>query len=269
MTTERDWITREGLLPRLEQLAREAADEWGLELGPRIVAGRYSYVAPAGADAILKVVPAEDVDANDIAHALRFWGGLGAVRLLRYDARRRALLLERVRPGTEAATVPEDEAIAAAVSVGRRIWRTAATPQPYRSVKAWVARWLPPDDAHPLVATARRTYEAMTVKDDRLVHADFHHHNLLRRGDDWVVIDPKPHLGEPEFDIPAFLWNPLGTAPTRARTEHRIRAFADAGLDADVIRRWAIVRGICDGLPIRPGRNDTERPQLMVARQLL
>ena len=41
MTAEGDWIQREGYLPRLERIASELAAEWGLELGPRIAAGRY------------------------------------------------------------------------------------------------------------------------------------------------------------------------------------------------------------------------------------
>jgi streptomycin 6-kinase len=257
------------VVARLEAVAREVAVDWGLPLGPRITAGRYSYVAPAGDDAILKVLPAEDVDADHIADALRLWDGVGAVRLLRHDPKRRALLLERVSPGTEVTALAEDDATAVAIDVGKRIWRRAPAEHPYRSIHDWVARWLPPDDAHPLVPLARRTYAAMNPATDRLVHADFHHHNLLLRGDEWVVIDPKPHVGEPEFDVPAFLWNPLGTDPTRERTERRIRAFADAGLDADRIRHWAIVRGICDGLPIRPGRSEADRRQLQVARQLL
>ena len=116
---------------------------------------------------------------------------------------------------------------------------------------------------------ARRVFESMDLRTDTLVHADFHHHNLLRHGDRWLAIDPKPIVGEPEFDVPAFLWNPLGTTSSRARTERRIAAFADAGLDADRIRRWAIVRGVCDGLPIHPGEDETTRPQLRIVRELL
>jgi streptomycin 6-kinase len=269
VTEESDWIRREGYLPRLERIAMEVAAEWGLELGPRITAGRYSYVAPAGDDAILKIVPIEDTDADHIAEALRVWNGDGAVRLLRHEPARRALLLERLVPGTEAAEVSEEEAIAAAISVGGRIWREPPRDHGYRTVRDWVRRWMPPEDAHPLAPVARRTYAAMTPRMDTLVHADFHHHNLLRRGDDWAVIDPKPIVGEPEFDVPAFLWNPLGTVSTRERTERRIRAFADAGLDGDKMQRWAIVRGVCDGLPIRPGRTEAERPQLRVVRELL
>jgi streptomycin 6-kinase len=255
------------LAERMGRVAAEVAADWGLVLGPRMAAGRYSYVAPAGDDAILKVVPPEDDDADHIADALRFWDGDGAVRLLRHDPARRALLLERLVPGTEASRIGEDEATAAAIDVGRRIWRAPPAAHPFRSIHDWVRRWMPADDAHELVPAARQTYEAMRPRLDRVVHADFHHHNLLRRGDVWVVIDPKPIVGEPEFDILSYLANPIGTEPTRARTEHRIRRFADAGLDADRIRQWAIVRGVLDGLPARPGQAESKR--LRVARLLL
>jgi len=270
VTAPRDWLARlPGGAARFESIAAQVAAEWGLVVGPRIAAGRYSYVAPAGPDAILKIIPVEDDDADHIADALRFWDGDGAVRLLRHDPTWRALLVERAVPGTEAAQAPEGEALAAAIDVGKRIWRAPDAPHPYRSVRDWVRRWLPPDERHPLVPAARRTFEAMDLRTDTLVHADFHHHNLLRHGDRWVAIDPKPIVGEPEFDVPAFLWNPLGTTSTRARTERRIRAFADAGLDAERIRRWAIVRGVCDGLPLHPGEDETTRPQLRIVRELL
>jgi streptomycin 6-kinase len=255
------------LVRRLERTAEEVAAEWGVELGPRIEAGHYSYVAPAGRDAILKIVPVEDDDADHIAEALRFWDGKGAVRLLRHDPVRRALLLERIAPGTQASEIDEDEATAAAITVGREIWRTAPADHPFRSVHDWVRRWMPPDETHPLVPAARRVYESMRPRIDRVVHADFHHHNMLRRGDEWVVIDPKPFVGEPEFDIPAFLVNPIHSPVTRERTERRIRAFADAGFDADRIRRWAIVRGVLDGMPAKPGQPESRR--LRMARELL
>ncbi|HEV8229320.1 MAG TPA: aminoglycoside phosphotransferase family protein [Candidatus Limnocylindria bacterium] len=275
MSQPSPWLDREPggmaehLAARMERIATEVAAEWGLELGPRIAAGRYSYVAPAGPDAILKVIPPEDDDSDHSADALRFWDGDGAVRLLRHDPARRALLLERARPGTEAAAESEDDAIAAAVDVGRRIWRRPPLGHPYRTTSDWVRRWLAPDDRHPLVPVARRLFETMDVRADTLVHADFHHHNLLRHGDRWVAIDPKPRVGEPEFDVPALLSNPLHTISTRARTERRISAFADAGLDGDRIRQWAIVRGVCDGLPLRPGETDELSPQLHIARELL
>jgi streptomycin 6-kinase len=258
------------LAARMERVANEVALDWGLRLGPRLESGRYSYVAPAGDHAILKVIPQEDESAAQQADVLTFWAGEGAVRLLRHDPQRRALLLERIVPGTEAADVDEAAAIAATLEVGRRIWRGAPEGAHFPSIADDVARWLPPDDVHEFVPAARRAYLSLNPRSDVVIHADLHHHNILRRGREWVAIDPKPMVGEPEYDIPPFLWNPLGFIPSRAQTERRIRAFADGGLDGDRIRKWAIVRGVMLGLPsdLRRGIDDT-RPQFRVVRALL
>lgn len=257
------------LATRMERVAREVAREWHLTLGPRIESGRYSYVAPAGEN-ILKVIPPDDKSASQQAEVLQFWDGDGAVRLLRHDPRRRALLLERLVPGTEASGVSEDEGIAAAIAAGRRIWRPAPRGVTYPSIRDDVTRWLPDEATFELVPAARRAYSTMTPRHDTVLHADLHHHNILLRGTEWVVIDPKPMVGEPEYDIPPFLWNPLGSKSTRERTERRIRAFADAGLDGDRIRKWAIVRGVMLGLPSAPGRRiEADRAQFRVVRELL
>src|SRR5439155_1669782 len=112
------------VVARLERMAREIADEWGFVLGPRIRAGRYSYVAPAGQGAILKIIPVEDDDADRIADALALWDGNGAVRLLRHDPARRALLLERVVPGTEASASGPSGASARSRT---RVWTAIAS----------------------------------------------------------------------------------------------------------------------------------------------
>jgi streptomycin 6-kinase len=59
-----------------------------------------------------------------------------------------------------------------------------------------------------------------------------------------VAIDPKPYLADREYDVPAFLWNPLGNQMEgRQRTERRIAAFVAAGLDDFRIRAWTVIRG--------------------------
>ena len=62
-----------------------------------------------------------------------------------------------------------------------------------------------------LIPLARELYSSLSPGDSILVHGDFHHHNILDAGGRHVAIDPKPMLGEPEFDVPPFLWNPIGT----------------------------------------------------------
>ena len=144
---------------------------------------------------------------------------------------------------------------------------------------------LPPTPTQDLARPRR--HESSTVYDWDPVHDDIRNPlgvvmRILERADianlsrieDGDVRDAPvaetPMVGEPEYDIPPFLWNPLGSVSTRARTERRIRAFADAGLDGDRIRTWAIVRGVMLGLPSAPGRRiEADRAQFRVVRELL
>jgi streptomycin 6-kinase len=215
------------------------AREWGLELGEPFTLSRHSLVVAAG-DAVLKIVPPEDDESDEEADALALWDGDGAVRLLRHDPARRALLLERARPGNDLAALTEAEALAVAVDVATRLWRRAGAP--FRWIGDHVPGWLESAEGD-LGARARELYATLEVGREVLVHGDFHHHNVLRSARGWLAIDPKPMLGEPEFDVPPWLWNPL---PCRLRSEHleaRLAAFVAAGLDEERIRKWTVIRG--------------------------
>ena len=232
-------------LEPLAEIAHEVAAEWGLELGRPFALSRYSFVAPAGDDAVLKVTPADDDESAEEADALALWNGDGAVRLLRHDRPRRALLLERARPGTDISGLADDEATEIAVAVGLLLWRRAAAP--FRWIGDHVPRWL--DEAErsnregrELIPLARELYASLDVGGDVLVHGDFHHHNILRSGDRHLAIDAKPMLGEQEFDVPSFLRNPLSYTMTPDVTVRRLRAFAAAGLDEERMRKWVVIR---------------------------
>ncbi len=217
------------------------AAEWGVELGEPFTLARYSYVAAAGEDAVLKVTPPEDDESDEEAEALELWDGAGAVRRLRRDRERRALLLERARPGEDLADLDEQDATEIAVATGLRLWRPAAGP--FRWIGDHVPRWLDEAAGHELLPLARELYASLEVGRETLVHGDFHHHNVLRSTRGPVAIDPKPMLGEPEYDIPSYLWNPIPYRMTLDVTERRLAAFAAAGLDEDRMRKWAIIRG--------------------------
>ena len=263
------WGINDRVRSRLAATAHEVAAEWNVELGEMIAAGRFSYIALAGDDAILKVVPVEDDEADHEADALAALAGDGAVRLLRHDRARRAMLIERARPGYDASGLSEYEAMRVASSAARKFWRPAARGRPFRWIGDLVPRWLDNAGDHYLVRQAKEIYATMRPADATLVHGDFHHHNLLSNGDRWVVIDPKPMVGEPEFDVPTLLWNPIGHQPTKDSVDRWIGAFADAGLDANLVRKWAIVRGTYQGLPLAQGETGETSPQLRVERALL
>jgi streptomycin 6-kinase len=195
---------------------------------------------------VLKVTPSEDDEADHEGDALAVWDGHGAARLLRQDPRRRALLLSRAWPGTDLAALADDRATAIAVETALRLWRPAHAP--FRWIGDVVPRRLDDAEEHgttdrDLLRLARTLLGEVDPRRTTLVHGDFHHHNLLRTGAEYVAIDPKPLLGEPEFDAPTPLWSPLGARMRLEETERRVAAFAAAGLDEGRIRAWAVIRG--------------------------
>ena len=49
-------------------------------------------------------------------------------------------------------------------------------------------------------------------------------------------------LGEPEYDVASFLWNPIAYEIDAEVTRGRLAAFATAGLDQRRMRAWAVIR---------------------------
>jgi streptomycin 6-kinase len=234
--------------------AVEAARRWGIELGPRFELSNVSYVAPAGRDAVVKVAWEGDQESLHEAEALELWDGNGAVRLLRRS--RRVLLIERANPGSDISELDDDKATATGIEVASRLWRPAI--RPFRPVGPEVHHWLDraEQEGSELVPLARDLITKIGLRADWLVHGDFHHHNILRHGARFVAIDPKPYLSDREYDVPPFLWNPLGNRlEDRARTERRIAAFVAAGLDDFLIRAWTVIRGAY----LRPDSGFAER----------
>ena len=231
---------------QLERIAAEVAEEWGLKLGGAFALSRHSYVVSAGDDAVLKIRSADDDESDQEVDALALWGGEGAVRLLRSDPERRVLLIERACPGTDLAELPDDEATAIALTVACKLWRPVDAP--FRWIGDWVPHWLKQVEGsqqpgHQLLPRARALYDGLNVGRSILVHGDFHHHNILKAGDRYLTIDPKPMRGEPEFDVFSFIRNPLSYRISLATTERRLAAFAAVGLDEERMRAWSVIRG--------------------------
>jgi streptomycin 6-kinase len=220
------------------QIAHAVAAEWGLELGEPFEWSYASYVVAVGDDAVFKVAYPGDDESLDEYAALAAWGPELAVRVLRSDPARRALLEERAIPGSDLATLPQEEAIAVAVDLGQRLWRPAAAP--FRRVTDYVPQWLRNTPTE-LTPVAEELLGELDVG-SWLVHGDFHHYNVLRHGERYVLIDPKPYIADREYDVYTWLYNPRDYVVTREDAEARIAPFVAAGLDDFKIRAWAVIR---------------------------
>jgi streptomycin 6-kinase len=57
---------------------------------------------------------------------------------------------------------------------------------------------------------------------------DLHHHNILRDGERWLVIDSEAMRCEPEFDVAPLMWNPIGSIPSDATIQACFDVVAEA-----------------------------------------
>ena len=81
-----------------------------------------------------------------------------------------------------------------------------------------------------------------TLKFEVLLATDLHAGNVLRATrEPWLVIDPKPFIGDPAYDATQHLLN-CG-ARLRSDPIETIRRFADLlGVDRDRLRLWMFAR---------------------------
>ena len=252
------YVSGEDWLQTLPGLLRDLLDEWELEPTGRSMSGFCSVVIPVrvletGDPAVLKVTWPHPEAAPE-ALALQTWNGHGAVRLVRADPARFALLLERLDT-RDLTDVPIDDACAV---IGDLLATLRKPPHPrvprltdYAGRQAQELHAAPPviprrylDQA----AALARELVARPPSEERLLHTDLHYANVLaaERGP-WLAIDPKPMAGDPAFEVAPALWNradELGTgSQVRWSLRRRLEIICDrGGLDEGRARAWTIVR---------------------------
>lgn len=217
MTPEqRDWLNR------LPDVVAAIEAKWSLEIGqpydgPDVSA---AWVAPVvcedGGKAVLKVgMP--HMEACQEAKGLRFWSGNPTVRLLAEDKSTGAMLLEQCEPGTSLRRLSESDQDVVIGGLLRRLWRRPENLQVFRSLSAmleyWaeatrrcVSKWSEPA----LVEEGLDLFEYLSKPspDDVLLATDLHAGNVLEaEREPWLVIDPKPFVGDPAYDVTQHLLN--------------------------------------------------------------
>lgn len=248
----REWLRA---LPRL---AAECAERWELSLGPPFPAALASLAMPvttaSGAAAVLKI-QFPDTESEHEGAALRCWDGDGAVQLLDEDTSRRALLIERCVPGNPLSTEAPDAAIGVVVDLLPRLWRPAGPP--FRSIAEEAARWRArladrweaagKPFGRQLVDAALELLAELPASqgEEVLVDLDLHGDNVLRaRRRPWLVIDPKPVLGERELSLaPLIRSDELGAGPEHLR-RRVARLTSELGLDRGRAVGWTIAQTV-------------------------
>lgn len=267
---------RAAWLARLPEALRYLERAWSLTLGTRFGGAEVScaWVAPVvradGTAAVLKLGMPHMEAEHEIA-GMRFWNGDPTARLLDADEELNAMLLERCEPGTVLRTLPEPEQDVVIAQMLRRLWRVPPQPHPFRPLSVMLAHWSVetradaarwPDPG--MVREGLRLFDELprTAPTEALLATDLHAGNVLRsRREPWLVIDPKPFVGDPAYDATQHLFN----CRERLRSDPRgtIRRFADLlGADHERVRLWTFARAAAES------RDDWNDGTLELARAL-
>jgi streptomycin 6-kinase len=231
------------------RIADEIAEEWELTLGEPYVPGVCGHVVRAttanGTPAVLKVF-FPDHESFQEPDALERWDGDGAIRLLRRDDERYALLLERCEPGTFLSASPYG--LDVLIELLPRLWKSG---DGFHTLEDEVEMWIDHrlDDSVARLARELAASQGGQV----LVHQDLHGGNVLAaEREPWLVIDPKPLSAEREFAVaPIVRSTELGHS--RRDVLYRLDRLCDElGLDRERARGWTIVQTLAwsEGLRI-------------------
>lgn len=87
-----------------------------------------------------------------------------------------------------------------------------------------------------------------------LLHGDLHHGNILAgTRKKWIAIDPKGVIGEPEYDVGAFLRNPMSILISNNDVEDLIKRRIDTiskmtGYDKERITQWGFSQAVLSAI---------------------
>jgi streptomycin 6-kinase len=267
---------RRGWMTTLPETVEHLGQRWSLSVGePFQPGGQTAWVAPArsqaGGDLVLKLAWRHPEGEHE-AEALRAWDGHGAVLLHASEKLDRtiALLLERCVPGDTLASRPEPEQDIVIASLLPRLWYEPAPGDPFRPLQQMCEVWA---DEFELKAAARpASLDAGLVREgialfrslpgtaDRnvLLCTDLHAENVLTaQREPWLVIDPKPYVGDPTYDALQHLLN----CDQRLQDDPRDLARRMAGLlglDAERLLLWLFARCVQES-PDWPALADVAR----------
>jgi streptomycin 6-kinase len=247
-------------LQRVPDIVQKLVQRWGLTLDVPLEGEEAScaYVAAVrygnGTPAVLKVGMPHMEQEHEI-HGLRFWDGDPTVQLLASDEELGAMMLERCQPGTTLRVLEESEQDKVISVLLRRLWRLPATPYPFRPLSAlteyWSSETLADVEQWPdagLVREGLRLFKELPrhTASAVLLATDLHAGNVLRaERESWLVIDPKPFLGDPAYDATQHLFNCC--ARLRSNPDRTIQGLADLlGIDHERLRLWTFARAAAE-----------------------
>jgi streptomycin 6-kinase len=282
-------------LAGLDGTLTELGREWGLTIGAAMPGGSTAFVAEAtdaaGRTFIIKVPTPASLTGRHEVTVLAIARGKGYVRLIRQDADRNAMLLERLGTRLDAQDIPFRNKIDIMCATLLEAWMPVppgfdwvtgaekANSLAAAMLRLWQALGQPCSQA--VLDTAlmycRDRAAAWRPENAVLAHGDPHPANTLEmpetEGRQWKFIDPDGLAIEPAYDLGVLLraWHEglSGRHAHDMARSHARHLTSRTQVPAEAIWQWGYIERVSTGLHLMEiGQLDQGREFLAVAEAI-
>ena len=257
ITCIKRWYGKEGeqWLKHLPEHIEKCAVRWDLKIGIAMPNLSANYVCNAqladGTEVILKMSPHKKpvMEMEALEHLTSH---PGIINLIYSDEDLAAMVLEKVQPGTSLVEVQkkdDEEAIRIAAPIIRDVVADEPSKHHLRTVSEEMKvihemykKGIWDDETMAMLTKAIAIQKKLesTKKEDKLIHGDLHHDNILfdeKKG--WLAIDPKGRIGDPAYNAARIMRNYWDTEPTESLVRKRIEILAETlGFSQSRIASW-------------------------------
>lgn len=243
----------------LPHIVDELAMHWTLSQITSVDNMTFNYVAKAMTYTQEPVILKISCDPKSIAEeklALEYFNGNGSIQLIAENDKYHALLLQQAIPGmtlkSHYSSQPEYVMDCYIATMKKLHNPFLSNKKSYRHIQDWLKAI---DELQDRYCPAHLVKKAITLKNELLssmtneifLHGDLHHDNILKNDDQWLAIDPKGVIGEPEFEIAAFDFmyvdELVHQIDVKDIFEARVNILAQkADLNPQRIKDWVFVR---------------------------
>ena len=242
----------------LPRIIGELEENWSLKVENPFPNLSYNFVAPCICKdgAVLKIaLPLNNPEISGEAKFLQIKDGKGAVRLLKSDENRRAILLERLTPGKhlkEVCQTDKTKTVEIAIKIQREIIKKPPENSAFRRLEDWFKGF---DKAaktkfpREFIFKASEFYKELSCSSNKfLIHGDLHHENILSaQREPFLAIDPKSIIGDIGYEISVFLNNHLwwlaSEPDLKEKLNYAVKQFSEAfEIEPQDLRKWAFAQ---------------------------
>lgn len=236
-----------------EAVTALAGETFEITRRPDVVGEHIVLFGKVGDNDMVVKVFADNHDGRTDFLALTRVPGIAKLEKSYESSNLRAVMMREIKPGWElshlVAEGRDDEATSIFCQHMNEVRRHCRLDDEFVNVSKWtdnLDRGISHCVLDRLIADARAVRDELTGESPHfLMHGDMHHSNILRGGENWVVIDPQGVNAPLEMECGAFLRNPLGFEKlwqNKDTFSRRLDVIHDqCGWDRSVVARWAFV----------------------------